>query len=193
MVHFRRGDGFERKTRQFPESGVRELHHAVAADGQQGSAVRREGGGLYTADLQAIFLSAFRPAEEAQQAGQLAYMSRAIIMATLPRSKPKSLEFTRTSGNYTLVMHIASALSRDTGTYLPYGTIPRLIFLWITTALKLTKEPVLNLGETRSAFMRNVGLTPRTGKRGNMKEFTQQFKNLLATTLRRLGQIDALL
>ena len=76
VVHFRRGDGFERKTRQFPESGVRELHHAVAADGQQGSAVRREGGGLYTADLQAIFLSAFRPAEEAQQAGLFPQLDR---------------------------------------------------------------------------------------------------------------------
>jgi len=112
----------------------------------------------------------------------IGYAPRIIILATLPRSKPKSLEFKRSSGHFTLLLHVSNELHKATGISLPYGPLPRLIFLWLATEIKKAEESVIHLGGTRSEFMRKVGITPRTGKRGNMKSFEQQFKNLLGST-----------
>ena len=65
---------------------------------------------------------------------------------------------------------------------LPYGTIPRLIFLWLSTEVTLTKQRELYLGKTKTDFMLRTGLQPRTGKRGNMKMFEQQLNSLLFTS-----------
>lgn len=120
--------------------------------------------------------------QEALQSGTIGYMTRAMIMATLPHARPKSLEFKRTSGDFTLLMHMPNELSKQIGVELPYGPIPRLIFLWMTTEAKLTRSRELHLGGTRSEFMRKLMLTPRTGKRGNMRTLELQLKALLATT-----------
>jgi len=112
----------------------------------------------------------------------IGYAPRAIILATLPRSKPNALEFKRSSGNFTLLLHVPNELHKATGISLPYGPLPRLIFLWLATEIKKASESIIHLGDTRSEFMRKVGITPRTGKRGNMKSFEQQFKNLLGST-----------
>ena len=119
---------------------------------------------------------------EALQSGTIGYMTRAMIMATLPHARPKTLEFKRTSGDFTLLMHIPTEMSKDTGIELPYGPIPRLIFLWMTTEATLTRSRQLYLGATRSEFMRKLMLTPRTGKRGNMRTLQVQLSSLLATT-----------
>ena len=119
---------------------------------------------------------------DASTCGRIGYMTRAIIMATLPHGKPKSLEFRRKSGNYTLLMHVPQELARDTGVTLPYGPMPRLIFLWMTTEVKRSRERDLHLGGSRSAFLRKLMLEPRTGKRGNMRMLEHQLKSLLATT-----------
>lgn len=119
--------------------------------------------------------------EHALNQDRIGYMTRAVVLATLPHSKPSGLEFQRKNGDFTLLMSVPNALHQDTGIALPYGPIPRLIFLWLTTEIKRRQERQIALGMTRSEFMRKVGLEPRTGKRGNMVMFEQQLKNLLGT------------
>ncbi|MCH9675570.1 MAG: hypothetical protein K0U93_29305 [Gammaproteobacteria bacterium] len=118
---------------------------------------------------------------DARSFDQIGYMSRAVIMATLPHRRPQSLEFKRTSGGFTLLMHIPNELAKATDVHLPYGPMPRLMFLWMTTEVTRTRERSLHLGSTRSEFMKKLMLTPRTGKRGNLRAFESQLKGLLTT------------
>jgi Staphylococcal nuclease homologue len=72
--------------------------------------------------------------EQAQEAGALGFMARAMVQATLPHSKVAGNEFTRVNGNYSLSIMAPSSIG------LPYGTIPRLLLAWLTTeAVKVDK------------------------------------------------------
>lgn len=113
--------------------------------------------------------------------GNIGYMTRAIIIASMPRSKPKGLEFKRKNGDYYLLMSVPNQLHEHTGIELPFGTIPRLIFLWLCTEVTRSKSQFIHLGNTRSEFIRNIGLVPRTGKNGNMEKCREQLTNMLGT------------
>lgn len=123
-----------------------------------------------------------REKEDAQNANAIGYMTRAIVAASLPRSRPSNpFEFRRQAGEYSLIMHVAKALHDDYGMCIPYGPVPRLILLWLTTQVTLGKQQTIDLGNSRSDFIRRIGLTPRSGPRGNIGTVEQQLKNLLAT------------
>jgi hypothetical protein len=64
---------------------------------------------------------------------------------------------------------------------LPYGSIPRLLLLWITSEAVRTRNPRLELGNTLSQFLRDVGLDPGTGrgKRGDAKRLKEQMLRLM--------------
>src|SRR6266516_1247777 len=65
--------------------------------------------------------------EDAEKAGVLGFMARALVQACMPHKNIKEQFFKRTNGNYSLVM----TAHPDIG--LPYGSIPRLELIWITT------------------------------------------------------------
>ena len=66
--------------------------------------------------------------EDAQEAGALGFMARALVQATMPHKAPKEdARFVRTNGAFRQEM---VALQSDIG--LPYGTIPRLLMSWIS-------------------------------------------------------------
>lgn len=113
--------------------------------------------------------------DDATQSGQLGFMTRVLVIATLPHSKPAANEFTRKNGDYTLSMVAPSEYG------LPYGVIPRLLALWLSSEAVKNREPLVHLGSSQSEFMRAIGLEPRTGKRGNMDTFRKQTISLLST------------
>ena len=57
-------------------------------------------------------------AEEAQQAGALGYMARAMVQATMPHKKAASAVHERTNGFYTFTMLARPKVG------LPYGSVP---------------------------------------------------------------------
>ena len=83
-------------------------------------------------------------AQEAQEAGTLGYMSRALVQATMPHKKVEGNEFIRRNGNFVLIMLSPSIIG------LPYGTIPRLLMAWITTEAIRTKSRTLYLNSSLS-------------------------------------------
>ena len=93
-------------------------------------------------------------AESAQDAGALGFMARAMTQATLPHRKVDGAYFQRVNGNYTLTLLVPP----DIG--LPYGSIPRLLLAWLTTEAVQTQSRELELGDSMSAFMRELGLVP---------------------------------
>lgn len=113
--------------------------------------------------------------EDARSAGQLGFLARAMVMATLPHSKPDALHFQRKNGLFTLAM-IANPQYG-----LPYGSLPRLLLAWITTEAVRRKSPVLELGETLSAFLKKINLSRQGGTRGDITRLRIQMLRLFTT------------
>jgi hypothetical protein len=104
--------------------------------------------------------------------GELGFMARAMVLCTLPHSKPKEQEFTRKNGNYTLSMVAPKAIG------LPYGTIPRLLLAWITAEAVRTKNRTLTMGDSLSHFLKELGMSRSGGIRGDAQRVKQQMHRL---------------
>ena len=116
-------------------------------------------------------------AEEAKEAGALGYMARALVQATMPHKATEANEFTRSNGAFTLSILAPAKIG------LPYGSIPRLLLAWITTEAVKTKERTLCLGNTLSAFMQELGLTPTGGRWGSISYLKEQSKRLFTSSI----------
>jgi hypothetical protein len=114
---------------------------------------------------------------DAQEAGALGFMARAMVQATLPHKKVNGNEFTRVNGTYTLSIMAPSVVG------LPYGTIPRLLLSWITTEAVKTRSRELELGESLSGFMRELDIVPTGGRWGSITRLKDQTTRLFASTI----------
>lgn len=104
-------------------------------------------------------------------------MARALVQATLPHRRVEGPVFERRNGAYTLT------LMAPPKTGLPYGTVPRLLLCWMTTEAVRTRERELTLGESMSAFMRELGLVPTGGRWGSITRLKDQTTRLFASTV----------
>jgi len=116
-------------------------------------------------------------ASEAKEAGALGFMARALTLATMPHSKPGSNEFVRKNGSFTMTMIAPSVVG------LPYGSTPRLLLAWLTTEAVRTKEKELVLGDSMSAFMRELGLVATGGRWGSITRLKSQTRKLFGSTI----------
>lgn len=114
-------------------------------------------------------------AENAKEAGMLAFMARAMVMATLPHSKPDGYVFQRKNGDYILTMMANPQFG------LPFGSLPRLLLAWMTREAKRTGSPTLHLGKTFSEFLRTMKLSRSGGKRGDATRLRDQMLRLFTT------------
>ena len=111
-------------------------------------------------------------AEEAKEAGRLGFMCRSLVQATLPHRKVDGNEFVRTNGDFTLTLLAPSKVG------LPYGSIPRLLIAWLATEAVKTKEREIVLGDSLSSFMRQIGLSPTGGAKGDITRLKEQSRRL---------------
>jgi len=129
-------------------------------------------------DLQEIITETLAiEVEDAKKAGRLGYMARAFVQATLPHKATPANEFYRENGLFSLTILAPSRIG------LPYGSIPRLLLSWMTTEAIYTRSPTLELGPTLSAFMAELGLAPRGGKRGDITRLKKQTESLFCSTI----------
>ena len=113
----------------------------------------------------------------AHDAGALGFMARAFLQATLPHRKVEGNEFERRNGAFTLSLLAPSKIG------LPYGSIPRLLLAWLTTEAVRTHSRELELGDTLSAFMRELDLVPTGGQWGSITRLKNQAGRLFASTV----------
>lgn len=114
----------------------------------------------------------------AADADELAFMARMLVQATLPHSDPGDVrEYGRVNGDYRLV------IQPGIGTGIPYGSYPRLVLAWITTEAVRTRRPRLVLGESLSAFMRELGIIPTGGRWGSITRLREQMKRLFSARM----------
>jgi hypothetical protein len=112
-------------------------------------------------------------AEDARSAGTIGYMTRALVLATLPYKDPKADAFTRVNGNFKLRI----LAGYDGG--IPYGIYPRLLLSWVTTEAVRTREPVIELGDSLAAFLRDtLDLRSTGGKHGSATRVSEQMRRL---------------
>jgi hypothetical protein len=114
-------------------------------------------------------------AESAKDAGMLAYIARAMVIATLPHSKPTGHVFQRKNGDFTLTMIGNPQFG------LPYGSLPRLVLAWMTREAKVKNSPVLHLGKSYSAFLNTLKLSQSGGARGDATRLREQMLRLFST------------
>ena len=107
---------------------------------------------------------------------ELGFMARLLALCSLPRTDPKNRhQYKRVNGPYKLVM-LAGADSK-----LPYGNIPRLLLAWVSTEAVRTQSRVLVLGDSLSAFMRQIGLESSSG--GDRIRLRNQMKRLFKASV----------
>lgn len=115
--------------------------------------------------------------EDPRESGSIGFMTRAMVQATMPHRDPRSNEFRRRNGNYTLIMMAPAEIG------LPYGALPRLILSWVSTEAVRTRRPDVVLGDSLAAFMRELGLTATGGRRGTIPRVKQQIQRLFSTSI----------
>jgi len=117
-------------------------------------------------------------AEEAKKADALGFMARALVQATMPHSAKKGTEFQRKNGAFTLTI-----LTPSSAGGLPYGSYPRLLLAWMVTEAVKKKTPHLELGDSLSQFMQELGLTPTGGRWGSITSLKGQAKRLFSSSI----------
>lgn len=115
--------------------------------------------------------------EAAADAGALGYLARCMVQATMPHRQVDGTYFERKNGAFTLTM----LAPPDPG--LPYGSIPRLLLAWLSTEAVRTKSREIELGDSMSAFMRELGLVPTGGRWGSITRLKNQTARLFACTV----------
>ncbi|MBP9145745.1 MAG: pirin [Thermoanaerobaculia bacterium] len=134
-----------------------------------GSRKARRAGSLIR---QALYLDQ----EDAYAAGEVGFLARALVQATLPHSDPNANEFVRRNGHFTLSI----LAPKDVG--LPYGRYPRLVLAYLTTEAVRRKSPDIELGGHFSHFCAALGIPPTTGPRGSLPLLRDQLQRLFAST-----------
>lgn len=115
--------------------------------------------------------------EQAREAGAIGYMSRSMVQASLPNRRVEGTEFVRVNGNFTLSLLAPSAIG------LPYGTVPRLLMVWLASEAMRTKQRQLQLGQSLTGFMRQMDMKATGGVNGSITRFKEQSKRLFATSI----------
>lgn len=115
--------------------------------------------------------------EDARSAGQLGFMARALVIATMPYKDPKTDAYMRSNGDFKL--RIVAGYEGG----IPYGIYPRLLMSWVTTEAVRNNSPVIELGDSLAQFLRE-GMDLRStggGSRGSATRVTEQMKRLFGS------------
>lgn len=116
--------------------------------------------------------------EDARSAGTVGFMSRALVMASMPYKDPKKEVFSRANGDFKL--RIMAGYEGG----IPYGIYPRLLMSWVTTEAVRYQSPELELGESLGAFLRAVVDVRATGgSTGTLTRVNEQMKRLFGSMI----------
>ncbi len=113
---------------------------------------------------------------DAYAAGEVGFMARALVQATLPHSDPRTNEFVRHNGHYSLSI----LAPKDVG--LPYGRYPRLVLAYLNTEAVKRRTRHIELDHHFSHFCAALGIPPTTGPRGSLPQLREQMQRLFAST-----------
>ena len=114
-----------------------------------------------------------------EAAPDLAYMGRQLTLCCLPRTNPgDKAQYVRQNGPYQLGM------AAGPGHKLPYGTLPRLVLVWVCSEATRTQSHILTLGNSFLDFMQQIGITSNSGgKRSYRVRLADQMERLFNSSV----------
>lgn len=136
--------------------------------------------------------------QDAWAAGEVAYVNRVMVQATLPYREPKGepAVWGRRSGNVSLIIQpgmylkaIKDEQGREIGTEpvslgFPYGAKPRLILAWLGREVKRQESREIELGASLSKFLDELGINHHSGgKNGSITKTREQLVRLFAARI----------
>ena len=147
--------------------------------------------------------------EDAWAAGEVGYICRALVQATLPYREPKGdpPAWGRTNGKVSLVIQPGFYIKAEkvevngrvvtkqvpTSLGYPFGSIPRLLLAWIGKEVKLRKEREIPLGNSLGKFMAELGMNSATGgKNGSITRLREQMRRTFSSKIAILDNPDAM-
>ena len=110
-----------------------------------------------------------------------AFLAREFVLCTLPHRDPGDTTlWVRQNGNYALALQPGANIKTKQSYGLPYGSIPRLILLWIATEAVSKKSRRIHLGKNLTRFLGEIGLDSNTGRgpRGDATRLKEQMTRL---------------
>lgn len=114
------------------------------------------------------------------------YLARFLIQCTLPHRDPGDVPvWTRKNGLYTLGVQPGWDFEANQSMGYPWGSLPRLLLVWIVTEAKRTGSRRLDLGDSLSAFMLELGLNPAngTGQKSDSRRLKEAMRRLFAARI----------
>ena len=130
----------------------------------------------------ANFLKKVQKVLEVHEDEVLAFTTSTLAQTMLPHSDPGDVpSYTRRAGYVTLTIQPYIEATNQ-GTYknygIPYGTIPRLILLWLISEAVITRNREIFLGDSLTAFMKNLDMVPTGGRWGTITRLKEQIGKL---------------
>jgi hypothetical protein len=115
----------------------------------------------------------------------LTFMHSIMCQVGLPRSKVNGLEFERICGGAGL--YVRAGKLWDGKQFIqqpvPYGPMPRLIMAYLNTQALRCKSPEIDVGNSASAFLKQLGKDVTGGKTGSYTNFRKQIMALSACSV----------
>lgn len=127
-------------------------------------------------------------------AQELAFLHSVMAQCSLPYREPQTRDYIRENGNASLIVTAGYLADPDTRKPvlqgIPYGAKPRLLLIHLCTQAIKTKSPTIGVGDSMTAFMRELGLGVSGGKRGSIGRFKEQLNRLAASRLQLVMHSD---
>lgn len=123
---------------------------------------------------------------------ELRYLHVVLAQCGLPYREPKpGIPFyEKRNGRTSLVLTPGVLLHpkthKPTMQGIPYGAKPRLLMIHLCTEAKLRKSPEVEIADSMSAFMQDLGMAVTGGKNGSIGRFKEQLNRLAATRMQLL-------
>jgi len=127
---------------------------------------------------------------------ELRYLHIVLAQCGLPYREPEAgVQFyEKRNGRTSLILTPGVLLDpktrKPTMQGIPYGAKPRLLMIHLCTEAKLRKSPEVEIADSMSAFMHDLGLGVTGGKNGSIGRFKEQLSRLAATRMQLLFQDD---
>ena len=121
--------------------------------------------------------------DAAQEADAMGYIAHVLVQATLPYRDPGDVKvWGRENGKFSLSIqpNWRKRGRKTVSDGIPYGTVPRLILLYLSNQAVKTQSREIYLGNSMSEFLESIKIGTATGgKNGSISRLKEQLKRLL--------------
>ncbi|MBP5976445.1 plasmid encoded RepA protein [Brasilonema sp. CT11] len=129
------------------------------------------------------------------KSAQLVFTPRELVQTTLPHSDPGNVPiWKRRNGNLSLIIQPGYSTAKEKLLGYPYGSIPRLLVIWMTAEVLRTNTRRIELCDSLAEFMRSIGLNSRNGTTARSDRFrlSEQAERLFSARIsfQKWGEID---